>query len=152
MTFGHVDQAVPLVTDAAPCSRSTIVVAGYGDVEVLHGVSLHAGQGHGRRPARRERRREVDALCGHGRRPAWCPPAAPSASTGATSPSLAPFQRRAPGVMLAPEARGIFPGLSVEENLEVLLRSTPSSGRQAYERFPILGAAAQADRRAAVRR
>jgi ABC-type branched-subunit amino acid transport system ATPase component len=40
--------------------------------------------------------------------------------------------------MLAPEARGIFPGLTVEENLEVLLR-TPAQRQQAYERFPILG-------------
>jgi ABC-type branched-subunit amino acid transport system ATPase component len=40
--------------------------------------------------------------------------------------------------MLAPEARGIFPGLSVEENLEVLLRSRDDRA-QAYEIFPILG-------------
>ena len=40
--------------------------------------------------------------------------------------------------MLAPEARGIFPGLSVEENLEVLLRSKDERA-QAYDIFPILG-------------
>jgi ABC-type branched-subunit amino acid transport system ATPase component len=52
--------------------------------------------------------------------------------------TLAPFQRSRAGVMLAPEARGIFPGLSVEENLEVLLR-TKDDRAQAYEIFPILG-------------
>jgi ABC-type branched-subunit amino acid transport system ATPase component len=41
-------------------------------------------------------------------------------------------------VLLVPEARGIFPGLSVEENLQVLLRDDVK--RQiAYDRFPILG-------------
>jgi len=40
--------------------------------------------------------------------------------------------------LLAPEARGIFPGLSVDENLSVLLRSAPER-QQAYERFPLLG-------------
>jgi ABC-type branched-subunit amino acid transport system ATPase component len=37
-----------------------------------------------------------------------------------------------------PEARGIFPGLSVEENLQVLLRD-PELRDKAYARFPILG-------------
>jgi ABC-type branched-subunit amino acid transport system ATPase component len=39
---------------------------------------------------------------------------------------------------LVPEARGVFPGLTVEENLQVLLRD-PSLRDKAYERFPILG-------------
>jgi ABC-type branched-subunit amino acid transport system ATPase component len=40
-------------------------------------------------------------------------------------------------VFFVPEARGIFPGLTVEENLAVLLR-TPELIDAAYERFPIL--------------
>jgi len=32
------------------------------------------------------------------------------------------FRRARSGLLLVPEARGIFPGLSVEENLQVLLR------------------------------
>lgn len=52
--------------------------------------------------------------------------------------ALLPHERARSGVMLAPEARGIFPGLTVEENLEVLLRS-PAQRQRAYERFPILG-------------
>jgi ABC-type branched-subunit amino acid transport system ATPase component len=42
------------------------------------------------------------------------------------------------GLVLAPEARGIFPGLSVDDNLAVRLR-TPEARRAAKERFPILG-------------
>ena len=41
-------------------------------------------------------------------------------------------------MLLVPEARGIFPGLSVEENLRVLLRSERERA-SAYERFPVLG-------------
>ena len=48
------------------------------------------------------------------------------------------FRRARSGLLLAPEARGIFPGLSVDENLSVLLRSAPER-QQAYERFPLLG-------------
>ena len=40
-------------------------------------------------------------------------------------------------MLLVPEARGIFPGLTVEENLAVLLRD-PALRDRAYERFPIL--------------
>jgi ABC-type branched-subunit amino acid transport system ATPase component len=37
-----------------------------------------------------------------------------------------------------PEARGVFPGLTVEDNLRVLLRSAEAR-EAAYARFPILG-------------
>ena len=43
------------------------VVAGYGDVEVLHGVSLGIAPRHDRRAARRQRRRQVDVLRGRER-------------------------------------------------------------------------------------
>ena len=49
-----------------------------------------------------------------------------------------PYQRSRAGLLLVPEARGIFPGLTVEENLSVLLRS-PRAARARYDRFPILG-------------
>src|SRR5262249_18437491 len=48
-----------------------------------------------------------------------------------------PSHRARDGVLLVPEARGVFPGLTVEENLSVLLRD-PKLGEAAYERFPIL--------------
>jgi len=49
-----------------------------------------------------------------------------------------PAHRRArAGVLVAPESRGIFPGLTVDENLA--LRLTDASGReQVYARFPLL--------------
>jgi ABC-type branched-subunit amino acid transport system ATPase component len=47
------------------------------------------------------------------------------------------FRRARDGMLLVPEARGIFPGLTVEENLTVLLRD-PARRARAYERFPIL--------------
>jgi ABC-type branched-subunit amino acid transport system ATPase component/branched-subunit amino acid ABC-type transport system permease component len=45
---------------------------------------------------------------------------------------------RAGRLLLAPESRGIFPSLSVEENLELRLRSVADRNR-AYDRFPALG-------------
>ena len=48
------------------------------------------------------------------------------------------YERARRGVLLVPEARGIFPGLSVEENLQILLR-TPADRQRAYDRFGILG-------------
>ena len=41
-------------------------------------------------------------------------------------------------MLLVPEARGIFPGLTVEENLKVLLRD-PAERTAATDRFPVLG-------------
>jgi ABC-type branched-subunit amino acid transport system ATPase component len=49
-----------------------------------------------------------------------------------------PVHRRAKSMLLAPESRGIFPGLSVEDNLMMLLPSAAQRD-QAYERFPVLG-------------
>jgi ABC-type branched-subunit amino acid transport system ATPase component len=44
---------------------------------------------------------------------------------------------RAGRLLLAPESRGIFPNLSVDENLELRLRATADRNR-AYDRFPAL--------------
>jgi ABC-type branched-subunit amino acid transport system ATPase component/branched-subunit amino acid ABC-type transport system permease component len=130
---GTVDQPVPTAEAALALDD---VVAGYGDVEVLHGVTLHLARGSvvallGANGAGKS------TLCG-----VTAGLLAPSSGTvsvaGRDVTALAPFQRSRAGVMLAPEARGIFPGLSVEENLEVLLRSRDDRA-QAYEIFPILG-------------
>jgi ABC-type branched-subunit amino acid transport system ATPase component/branched-subunit amino acid ABC-type transport system permease component len=112
------------------------IVVGYGDVEVLHGVSLHLAKG------------SVVALLGAngaGKSTLCAVTAgllAPSSGRvfldGEDVTALPPYLRARAGVILAPEARGIFPGLSVEENLEVLLRSS-AAREQAYESFPILG-------------
>ncbi len=132
-SFGTVDQPVP-TADAALALDD--VIAGYGDVEVLHRVTLHLAPG------------SVVALLGANGagKSTLCGVVAglltPSSGTvslaGEDVTALAPFQRSRAGVMLAPEARGIFPGLSVEENLEVLLRSKDERD-QAYDIFPILG-------------
>jgi ABC-type branched-subunit amino acid transport system ATPase component len=53
--------------------------------------------------------------------------------------SLPPHERAKGGMLTTPEGRGIFPGLSVEENLAVWL-ATPGERAQAYEHFPFLSA------------
>jgi ABC-type branched-subunit amino acid transport system ATPase component/branched-subunit amino acid ABC-type transport system permease component len=135
--------APTVVGDGA--SRSTVapdatfvmrgVVAGYGDVEVLHGVNLALTPG------------KVVALLGANGagKSTLC-----SVAAGAVAASIGtvhldgtdittrePFRRARDGVLLVPEARGIFPGLTVEENLTVLLR-TDELRAKAYERFVIL--------------
>jgi ABC-type branched-subunit amino acid transport system ATPase component len=66
---------------------------------------------------------------------------APTAGTvalnGTDVTQLPPFERARAGLLLVPEARGIFPGLTVDENLMVLLRAEETR-EQAYERFPLL--------------
>ena len=58
---------------------------------------------------------------------------------GGVDLTQAPAHRRVrAGMLLAPEARGIFPSLTVEENLEILLRSQAERDK-AYERFGALG-------------
>ncbi len=48
-----------------------------------------------------------------------------------------PPHLRAKELLLAPESRGVFPALSVEDNLMMLLPSA-AEREQAYDRFPIL--------------
>jgi ABC-type branched-subunit amino acid transport system ATPase component/branched-subunit amino acid ABC-type transport system permease component len=111
------------------------VVAGYGDAEVLHGVDLRLEPGR------------VTALLGANGagKSTLCAVAAglvpPTFGTvtleGADVTAALPYQRARAGLLLVPEARGIFPGLTVEENLELQLRS-PEGRERAYERFPVL--------------
>ena len=111
------------------------IVAGYGDAEVLHGVDLRVQRG------------KVTALLGANGagKSTLC-----SVAAGMVEASLGKvflegkditdaesFRRARDGVLLVPEARGIFPGLTVEENLTVLLRDEKLR-KKAYERFPIL--------------
>jgi ABC-type branched-subunit amino acid transport system ATPase component/branched-subunit amino acid ABC-type transport system permease component len=121
------------VTAAAFAVRG--IVAGYGDAEVLHGVDLQVERG------------KVTALLGANGagKSTLCSVAAgivePSMGTvflqGAEITTTEPFRRARAGVLLVPEARGIFPGLTVEENLTVLLRDD-ALRKDAYARFPIL--------------
>jgi ABC-type branched-subunit amino acid transport system ATPase component len=114
-------------------------VAGYGEVEVLHGVDLSVGKGQ-----------VVTLLGANGAgKSTLCAVAAgllaPTSGRvwldGAEVTNEPAFRRARRGLILAPEARGIFPGLSVDENLSLSLRSARER-EQAYERFPLL-----ADRR-----
>jgi len=112
------------------------VVAGYGEVEVLHGVSVAVKPG------------EIVALLGANGagKSTLCSVAAGALDLtsgrvlmGGKDVTAEPAYRRArEGLLLVPEARGIFPGLTVEENLRVLL-ARPEEQAKAYERFPVLG-------------
>lgn len=117
----------PLVLDG--------IVAGYGDVEVLHGVSLRVEAGTivalvGANGAGKS------TLCGVAA--GLLPPTRGRVLAGGVDLTHEPTYRRVrAGMLLAPEARGIFPSLTVEENLEILLRSA-GERQHAYERFPAL--------------
>jgi ABC-type branched-subunit amino acid transport system ATPase component len=125
---------------SAPADAGSIlglhgIVAGYGDAEVLHGVDLEIEAG------------KVVALLGaNGAGKSTLA----SVAAGLVAPTLGAitlegvdvtakpaYQRARAGMLLVPEARGVFPGLTVEENLAVALRSDELRSR-AYERFPIL--------------
>lgn len=111
------------------------VCAGYGEVEVLRGISLRIMPG------------EVIAVLGANGagKSTLCGVIAGTVGLrsgqvlfegGEMNDDLVHMRARQ-GVLLAPEARGIFPGLSVEDNLAVRL-PTASAREQAKLRFPIL--------------
>jgi ABC-type branched-subunit amino acid transport system ATPase component/ABC-type branched-subunit amino acid transport system permease subunit len=127
--------APTLATDGHSAFEIRGVVAGYRDVEVLHGVDLALEPG------------TITALLGPNGagKSTTC-----SVAAGLVEPSLgrvyfrgdditelSPFRRARAGILLVPEARGIFPGLSVEENLVLQVRDAELR-QKAYDRFPIL--------------
>jgi ABC-type branched-subunit amino acid transport system ATPase component len=109
------------------------VVAGYADCTVLRGVDLAVRPG------------EVVALLGAngaGKSTTCAVAAGDLPATGGRilldgeDVTAWPAHRRArAGILLAPEGRGVFPGLTVEENLRTWL---PDPG-PAFERLPKLG-------------
>jgi branched-subunit amino acid ABC-type transport system permease component/ABC-type branched-subunit amino acid transport system ATPase component len=119
-----------------PVLRVEELVSGYGDVEVLHGVGVAVPAGAivallGANGAGKS------TLCGviGGTVPAWSGRVLLGGDDVTHTPA---FRRARAGLMLLPESRGIFPGLSVAENLEVWLRDADQRER-AYGRFPVLG-------------
>jgi ABC-type branched-subunit amino acid transport system ATPase component/branched-subunit amino acid ABC-type transport system permease component len=112
------------------------IVAGYDDAEVLHGVGLELRSG------------QIVALLGANGagKSTFCSVLAgtlqPSRGTvylkGTDVTAWPSYRRARAGVDMVPEARGIFPGLSVEENLALALPDREERER-AYERFPVLG-------------
>jgi branched-subunit amino acid ABC-type transport system permease component/ABC-type branched-subunit amino acid transport system ATPase component len=131
------EQAPPVALhEAAPLLQLDGITAGYGEVEVLHGVSLSIAPG------------SIVALLGSNGagKSTLC-----SVAAGLLTPTRGrvvfdgqdvtawPAYRRAnAGIMLAPEARGVFPGLTVDENLSVWLRSERDRAA-ATGHFPVLG-------------
>jgi ABC-type branched-subunit amino acid transport system ATPase component/branched-subunit amino acid ABC-type transport system permease component len=114
----------------------TGVCAGYGDVEVLHSVNITVAPGtvlgvFGANGAGKS------TLCS-----VISGLLAPTAGTitfrGDDVTARTAVGRSRGGLLLAPESRGIFPDLTVDENLRVLLRDALLRDL-AYQRFPILG-------------
>jgi branched-subunit amino acid ABC-type transport system permease component/ABC-type branched-subunit amino acid transport system ATPase component len=126
-----------IVPGEAKALRLDGIRAGYGGVEVLHGVDLAVSPG------------ECLALVGANGagKTTLCSVVAglveATAGTvvlaGIDAGRLAPYRRVERGVFLIPEDRGIFPTLTVAENLEVWLR-TPAQVAEAYDRFGALAA------------
>lgn len=124
------------VGDHPPALELVNVRASYGLVEALHGIDLSVPRG------------EITALLG--------PNGAGKSTTCAVASGLLPathgtvrldgeditalrsHRRARRGVVLAPEARGIFSGLTVRENLQLWLPS-PEDRELCCDRFPILG-------------
>lgn len=111
------------------------VTAGYGPVDVLHGVDLHVPP------------RSILAVLGPNGtgKSTLCGVLAGTVPLrsgrihfdGEDIGRLPAHARVGRGVMLAPESRGIFPALTVEENLSILLPSSSDRDR-ACEQFPQL--------------
>jgi ABC-type branched-subunit amino acid transport system ATPase component/branched-subunit amino acid ABC-type transport system permease component len=111
------------------------VRSGYGEIEVLHGIDLVVRPG------------TITALLGANGagKTTLCRTAAGALAAtageilrdGQSITALGATRRARAGLLLAPESRGVFPGLSVRENLQ--LRLSAAEREEAYRRFPILG-------------
>jgi len=124
--------------DGAPAEDALLALrslrAGYGDVEVLHGIDLSVP------------RRSITALFGANGSGKSTLCGTISGLVPVTSGALlldgddlggvAAHRRVGRGVLVAPESRGIFPGLTVEENL--MLRLDAGDREEVYGRFPVL--------------
>jgi ABC-type branched-subunit amino acid transport system ATPase component/ABC-type branched-subunit amino acid transport system permease subunit len=124
-------------SDAEPGAALVVqgLHAGYDDIEVLHGIDVSVRAG------------EITALLGANGsgKTTLCSTISGIVSVRAGSITVDgvdashwPAHRRArAGVLVAPESRGVFPGLTVEENLTLRLTDAAARG-QVYDRFPAL--------------
>lgn len=111
------------------------IVAGYGEVDVLHGVDVRVPDA------------SIVALLGANGagKSTLCATAGGLLTAsqgrillaGSDITTLPAHERARRGLLLVPEARGVFPDLTVEENLRLVLRDEDARQR-AYDRFPIL--------------
>jgi ABC-type branched-subunit amino acid transport system ATPase component/ABC-type branched-subunit amino acid transport system permease subunit len=121
---------------ATPALVLTEVRSGYGLVEVLHGISMPVVPG------------QITAILGPNGagKSTLCQTIAGLVATssgtivhrGADITTQRAYQRARTGIVLAPEARGVFPALTVRENLQMWLPDADDRDA-AYARFPILG-------------
>ena len=134
---GFEPEAAPIALEVSLDAALAVqgVVAGYDDAEVLHGVGLElrAGEIVGLLGANGAGKSSLCAVIA-----GLLEPTAGSVHLGGVDLSGLPaFRRARAGLDLVPEARGIFPGLTVEENLTIALPE--EQDRQlAYARFPVL--------------
>lgn len=130
-----VEQVRAVTADEGAALALRDVHAGYGEIEVLHGIDLAIRSG------------EITALLGANGsgKSTLCRTVSGLVAVSAGSivlhgkdvtRSSSPDRARR-GVLVAPETRGVFPGLSVDENLMLLLRRE-ADRRRAYDRFPAL--------------
>jgi branched-chain amino acid transport system ATP-binding protein len=129
------------VVAPAPALELKDIVAGYGRIEVLHGVSLAVPVGSvfallGPNGAGKSTTLQI--CSGKIRPTAGCVHIAGAHVNGAAPEALSKA-----GVCRIPEGRGIFPNLTVAENLRMWTYATDLSLREvqekAYARFPRLG-------------
>jgi branched-chain amino acid transport system ATP-binding protein len=126
---------------ATPALELRDVVAGYGRIEVLHGISLAVPVGSVYAllgPNGAGKSTTLQICSGKIRPTRGCVHVAGAHVNGAAPEALAKA-----GVCRIPEGRGIFPNLTVAENLRMWTYATDLSLRdvqdRAYSRFPRLG-------------
>ena len=130
----------PLVAEAPPLLELSGIRAAYGSIEVLHGVDLVVPQGSvvallG--PNGAGKTTALNVACGLIQPTAGKVIIAGRDVTGAKPEDLA---RR--GVITIPEGKGVFPNLTVRENLQMATysgRKLADIEAMVYERFPRLG-------------
>ena len=120
---------------ADPLLEVSDLHAGYGEVEVLHGIDLSVGEGT-----------SIALLGANGSgKSTLCAALAGLVPTsrgsivfdGEDVTRLSATHRARRGLVLVPESRGVFPSVSVEENLRLWLR-TRRERDEAYQSFPSL--------------
>jgi len=127
--------AAPLDGTAEVLLRLEGVSAGYGEAEVLHSVSMSvlAGSALAVIGANGAGKSTLVGVVGGS-----VPVRGGKIYFGGEDVGQLGVSRRSElGLVLVPESRGVFPGLSVEENLSIWLRDKSKHG-EVYERFPNL--------------